>query len=162
MYDKILLPLDGSELAHRAMRHAVELARLSGGEIVLLQVIESEAQIIAQTTPATIEPLPGAGTISAQVLREAIDEQRRVATANLEASAQTIRDAGVKRVSIEMAEGSAGDAIVNAAKALNCDLVVMATHGRSGIKRAILGSVADHVARNTPGIPVLLVHPDEP
>jgi nucleotide-binding universal stress UspA family protein len=160
MYRKILLPLDGSELAHRAMRHAVELARLADAELVLLQVVESEAQVIAQTTPATIEPIPGTGAVSAEVVHEAIAEQRRAATANLEASAQTIRGAGVKRVSFELAEGAAGEAIVDAAVRLGCDLVVMATHGRSGIKRAILGSVADHVARHTPGIPVLLVHPE--
>ena len=160
MYRKILLPLDGSELAHRAMRHAVEIARLANAELVLLQVVESEAQMIAQTTPATIEPMPGTGSVSAEVVQEVIAEQRRSATANLEASAATVRAAGVKNVSIDLAEGSAGEAIVDAAKRLGCDLVVMATHGRSGIKRAILGSVADHVARNTPGIPVLLVHPE--
>jgi nucleotide-binding universal stress UspA family protein len=160
VYRKILLPLDGSELAHRAMRHATEIARLSGAEVVLLQIVESEAQVIAQTTPATIEPIPGAGSVSAEVVHEAVEEQRKVAMANLEASAATIRGAGVAKVSVQLAEGSPGEAIVDAAKSLGCDLVVMATHGRSGIKRAILGSVADHVARNTPGIPVLLVHPE--
>ncbi len=161
MYRKILLPLDGSELAHRAMRHAVEIGRLAGAEVVLLQVVDSEAQVIAQTTPATIEPIPGTGSVSAEVVHEAVAEQRRIAAANLEASAKTIRDAGVGSVSTELVEGAPGEAIVEAAKRLGCDLVVMATHGRSGLKRALLGSVADHVARNTPGIPVLLVHPEE-
>ncbi|MBM3140165.1 MAG: universal stress protein [Chloroflexi bacterium] len=158
MYRKILLPLDGSDLAGRAVRHAVALAKMSSAEVVVLQVIDSEAQILARTTPATIEPLP-AGATTAEVVRKAVAGQREAAQEQLDAAAKALRGEGVERVSSEVVEGSPGGAITRAAERLGCDLVVMATHGRSGIKRAILGSVADHVARHTPGIPVLLVHP---
>lgn len=159
MYQKIMLPLDGSDTAHRAIRHASGLARATGGEIVIVQVVDSEAQILAQTATATIEPMP-AGPISAEIVHEAVAAQRQDAEANLERAAQQLREDGVTRVSTQVLEGSPGEAITSAAATLGCDLVVMATHGRSGIKRAILGSVADHVVRHTPGIAVLLVHPE--
>lgn len=60
MYQKILLPLDGSDVSRRALRHASGLARATGGEVVLVQVIDSEAQVLAQTTTATIGPCPPA------------------------------------------------------------------------------------------------------
>ena len=62
------------------------------------------------------------------------------------------------KVSIEVAEGVPGDAVVEAAQRLGCDLVIMATHGRSGLGRAVLGSVADHVVRHVHSA-VLLVRP---
>lgn len=159
MYRKILLPLDGSEISHRALRHASGLARATNGEIVLVQVVDSEGQILSQTATATVEPLP-AGPISADIVHDAVEAQREAARENLGQAAERLRNEGVNAVASEILEGSAGDEITAAAQRLGCDLVVMATHGRSGIKRAILGSVADHVVRNTPGIAVLLVHPD--
>jgi nucleotide-binding universal stress UspA family protein len=159
MYRKILLPLDGSEISTRAMRHASGIAQATGGEVVLVQVVDSEAQILAQTATATIEPLP-AGPISANIVHDAVQAQRQAAEEILQQAAQQLREEGVQTVSMEILEGSPGDQITEAAARLGCDLVVMATHGRSGIKRAILGSVADHVVRNTPGIAVLLVHPE--
>ena len=56
--------------------------------------------------------------------------------------------------------GSPGDEIVRVAADEGFDLIVMATHARSGWKRALLGSVADHVLPHSPGVPVLLVHPE--
>jgi nucleotide-binding universal stress UspA family protein len=159
MYRKILLPLDGSETAQRALRHASGVARATDGEVVLVQVVDSEAQILAQTASATIEPLP-AGPISVEIVHDAVEAQRQAARENLERAAQQLREDGVRAVSMQVLEGSAGDQITAAAAGLGCDLVVMATHGRSGIRRAILGSVADHVVRHTPGIAVLLVHPE--
>ncbi|MDA0365263.1 MAG: universal stress protein [Chloroflexi bacterium] len=159
MYKKILLPLDGSDISRRALRHASGLARATDGEVVLIQIIDSEAQVLAQTTTATIEPLP-AGPISIEIVHQAVEGQRLAAQETLDAAAQQLREDGIPTVTTEVIEGSAGDEITAAAARLGCDLVVMATHGRSGIRRAILGSVADHVVRHTPGIAVLLVHPE--
>lgn len=159
MYQKIMLPLDGSDVARAALRHASGVARATGGEIVLVQVIDSAAQILAQTASATIEPLPS-GPISAEIVHEAVAAQREAAKATLEAAAQLLREDGVTALSTRVLEGSPGEVITSAAAELGCDLIVMATHGRSGIRRAILGSVTDHVVRHTPGIAVLLVHPE--
>lgn len=93
-------------------------------------------------------------------MQQAVAGQRLAAQENLDAAAQQLREDGTPTVTTEVIEGSPGDEITAAAARLGCDLVVMATHGRTGILRAILGSVADHVVRHTPGIAVLLVHPE--
>lgn len=160
MYTKILLPVDGSPLSSEAIPHAAALAKLSGGEIVLLQVVDSEAQMISQASGVTIEPLP-AGQITVEIAREAVEAQRRSAQGNLEDARRRLEAEGVKSVSLEIRQGSAGDVIVDTVEDLGCDVVVLATHGRSGLKRALLGSVADHVARHTPSASVLLVRPAE-
>jgi nucleotide-binding universal stress UspA family protein len=159
MYRRVMLPLDGSDLAKQALRHAIMLATAGSSEVVLLQVIDSEAQIIAQTTPATIEPIP-AGRITAEVAHEAVEGQRQAAVANLQSAEADLKAAGIERVVAEIVEGPPGEAIADAAQRLGCDVIVMATHGRSGLRRAILGSVADHVVRHTPTSAVLLVKPD--
>ena len=60
-----------------------------------------------------------------------------------------------------MLEGLPGDRIVEEAQARKSEVVVMSTHGRSGVRRAVLGSVADHVLRHLDEVPLLLVHPAE-
>lgn len=67
----------------------------------------------------------------------------------------------MSEVSTQVAEGNPYALIPQATADEGCDLVVIATHGRSGLGRALLGSVADHVVRNTPTATVLIVHPDE-
>ena len=62
-------------------------------------------------------------------------------------------------MSIEVVEGQPAQSITDSVERLDCDLVVIATHGRSGLGRALLGSVADHVARHTPTAAVLLIRP---
>jgi nucleotide-binding universal stress UspA family protein len=157
MYRKILLTLDGSDLSATAIPHAVSIAKASSAPIVLLQVVDSVAHIMAQATPAGFDL--GGGALTAQVAEEAVTAQRQGAQEHLEAAKAQLAAEGVTDVSTEIVEGSAGDAIVEAAARLGADLVVMATHGRSGLGRVLLGSVADHVVRNTPNAAVLLVRP---
>ena len=160
MYNKILLPLDGSDLSRQAISHTTELAKCFGTNVVLLQVIDSVAQIIAETTPASIEPIPS-GQLTVEIAEIAVQGQREAAEANLAAVVGQLVQAGISedKISIDIAEGAAAQAITQAVERLECDLVVIATHGRSGLGRALLGSVADHVARNTPSAAVLLIRP---
>ena len=160
MYNKILLPLDGSDLSHQAIPHAIAVATGIGAQIVLFQVIDSAAHIISETTPATIEPIPS-GELTVEIAESAVEGQRQAAQANLDAKKEQVVAGGIDaaRVSTEVVEGTASQAIEEAVERLGCDLVIIATHGRSGIKRVLLGSVADHVARNTPGAAVLLIRP---
>jgi nucleotide-binding universal stress UspA family protein len=159
MFDRILLPIDGSELSEAAVEHAAALGEKFEATVIVLQVIDSEAQIIAHTAPATIEPLPS-GQITAQIAHEAVEGQREKARGNLDRVAAGLRERGIA-TETSIVEGGPGDAICAAVEALECDTVVMATHGRSGFKRAVLGSVADHVVRNTPTASVLLIRPVE-
>ena len=160
MYKKILLPMDGSDLSHQSIPHAIAVATGIDARIALFQVIDSVAHIISETTPATIEPIPS-GELTVEIAESAVEAQRQAAQANLDAARDQIVAAGIDaaRVSTEVVEGSASQAIEEAVERLGCDLVIIATHGRSGLKRALLGSVADHVARNTPNAAVLLIRP---
>jgi nucleotide-binding universal stress UspA family protein len=157
MYKKVLLTLDGSELSATAVPHAAQIAASAEAEVVLLRIIDSVGHIIAQSTPAGFEM--SAGGLTAEIAEQAVGAQRASAQAEMDGIAERLRAEGVPTVSTVIAEGIPGDEIVRVAETLNCDLVVMATHGRSGLGRAVLGSVADYVARHTPHSAVLLVRP---
>lgn len=160
MYKKILLPLDGSELSHQAIPHAIAVATGIDAEVALIQVIDSVVQIISETIPPTIEPIPS-GELTVEIAESAVAAQREAAQANLDAVTAQIVAGGIEaaRITTEVAEGNASQSIENAVERLSSDLVIIATHGRSGIKRLLLGSVADHIARNTPTAAVLLIRP---
>jgi nucleotide-binding universal stress UspA family protein len=159
MYQRILLTNDGSELAAAAIPHASTIAKATGAEVVVLQVVDSVAQIMTQMTTGTIEPLP-AGPVTAEIAEESVGSQHAEAEKGLNAVKARLETDGVQNVRILVAEGRPQDAIVDVARELGCDLIVMATHGRSGLGRAILGSVADHVVRNASNAAVLLTRPD--
>ncbi|MFA7249566.1 MAG: universal stress protein [Dehalococcoidia bacterium] len=160
MYNKILLALDGSEVSQQAIPHAVTLAKQTGASVVLVRVIDSEAQMIMRVSGATIEPIP-VGQVTADIARDAVAAEREEAESDLQAVKDAMAAQGVTNVTTMIREGYPGDEIVNAAAETKADVVVIATHGRSGIRRAILGSVADHVVRNTPMASVLLVRAHE-
>lgn len=158
MFSKILVPLDGSDLSRQALEHATVLAQKTGAPVVLLQVIDSESQLIAQASGLAIEPL-SMGEITVDAARGAVAAQRAAAEENLRGAVAAMGSA--VKVETVIREGHAGTEIVDAVEELGCDTVVMATHGRTGIRRAILGSVADHVARHTPSASVILIKPHE-
>ncbi len=157
MFSKILLPLDGSDLSSQAVEHAKALATATNASLVLLQVVDSEAQLISQASGITIEPL-AMGEVTVDAARAAVAAQRAVAEENLNAAKAALESAGISVEAI-VREGQPGDQIVDAVEELGCDVVVIATHGRTGFRRAILGSVADHVVRHTPTASVLLIKP---
>lgn len=128
--DKILVPLDGSALAESAIPRAVEMARMGLSSLLLMRAAEAHT-------------LPGADPTEAQVevVREAEEYLKGVA-------AGLARD-GVRNVETSVWYGSAASAIVDAARLRKADLIVMSTHGRSGLGRLILGSVAESVLRGT-------------
>ena len=157
MFSKILLPLDGSDLSAKAIEHAKALAKGVNAPIVLLQVVDSEAQLISQASGIAIEPM-AMGEVTVGAAREAVKAQRAAAQQNLEAVKAALAAEGIV-AETTIREGQAGDEIVAAVEECGCDVVVIATHGRTGFRRAILGSVADHVARHTPTASVLLIKP---
>jgi nucleotide-binding universal stress UspA family protein len=157
VFERVLVPVDGSELCESAI---AQVPRLSGAgtEVVLVEVIDSAARILAQTTPAGFA-WNDAG-ISVDIVSEVIAAQRAAADEHLAAARARLEAAGLTRIEARTLEGIPGPAIVELAQEIGADIVVMATHGRSGLRRTVLGSVADHVVRHLHGIPVLLVHPD--
>jgi nucleotide-binding universal stress UspA family protein len=137
----ILVPLDGSVIAEAALTPAVDLARTSGAKLVLLRAAE------AHTGPLT-DPVEA----QVHVMREA-EEYLAGAQARVKA-------AGVAAVELSAWYGPPAEAIVEAARHRHADLIVMSSHGRSGLGRLVLGSVAETVLRGT-RVPILLIRPGE-
>ena len=136
MFKKILVPLDGSPLAEAILPQVTELARALGAEVLLLRVA------IAHVFPG-VDPT---------------DEEVRVvheAEEYVEALAGKLADKGV-RVGTAVRYGKAAGEIINHITDNKMDLVAMSTHGRSGLSRLVMGSVAEEVVRNA-GVPVLLM-----
>lgn len=137
--DKLLIPLDGSKLAEHALGKAVDVAE---GEPTFLLLRAAEASTWPGVDP-TAEQI--------RVVREAEDY--------LEGVKRTLAARGIDRVETSVWYGPPASAIVEAAAVGKADLIVMSTHGRSGLGRLILGSVAEAVLRGTT-TPILLLRAD--
>lgn len=146
MYSRLLLPTDGSHDSHAAVEHAAVLARATGASIVVLEVIESPHEVWGRASAAGWLPA-GDGFLTDEHVAQIRDAERRAATEHLRALEAELHREGVERVESRVAEGKPGPAIIEAASAAGCDAIVMATHGRSGLARVLLGSVAEYVAR---------------
>jgi len=146
MYEKILVPLDGSVLAERAIRHAQEIARGTRSEILLMQAVNFPVPVVPE---AVLMP-------DAKWLAEA----KKEAAQYLEGIAASLREAGM-RVRTLLDERPPADAILHIAAREEVDLIVMSTHGRGGLSRMLMGSVAESVFRATSRT-VMLVKPERP
>ena len=156
MYERVLLTTDGSVLSRAAVEHASRLVDRARGEAVVLAVSEPLPQFPAQA--ATVDP---AAPRHPGLTDEMAAEFTAAARADAEALRAALGAAGVAQVSIDVSVGLPGETIVARARDLACDAVVMATHGRSGLARTLLGSVADHVVSHLRDVPVVLIRPTE-
>jgi len=147
MFKRILVPLDGSARAEQAIPTAGRIARATGGAVVLLQIILPPVDY-----GYGLYMLWPAFTVFDQGVQEAVVEAayylERVATSSYLAGVETEVVAGT---------GSAAAMIFSVTEEKNIDLIVMCTHGDTGLKRWVLGSVAQKVARHAP-VPVLVLH----
>ena len=141
MYDRILVPTDGSPGADRVVDHAAELAAIHGAELHAIYVVNTAgyAGLPADTAIEGLGPM--------------LHDQGEAA---LDRAAGRIEDVPFERV---LVDGTPSTAIVEHAESEGCDLIVMGTHGRGGINRLLLGSVAERVVR-TSSVPVLTVRVD--
>lgn len=144
MYTKILVPLDGSALAERAVAQAEEIAKASGAEVILVQVVQ-----------APLGKTPEAGQSEEG---KAFLETAAQARAYLAMVATRVSGAGVK-ARFEVLEGAPAAGILGFAHDQDVDIIVMSTHGRSGVSKLVMGSVAEKVMLTTKR-PVLLVKPE--
>ena len=144
MYARIVVPLDGSELAERALSQAEELARLAGAPLHLVRVVDFTR---LERYGAYGLALEYAG------LAQVLADESAAAQEYLARVEGELRERGVQATS-EVRTGSAPRELVAVARP--DDAIVMATHGRGGMARWFLGSVAEEVARRSP-VPVMLV-----
>jgi nucleotide-binding universal stress UspA family protein len=146
-YQKLLVPLDGSAWSERAIPHAMDLAKLHGAQILLLHVFVPPA-------PEFVPELALAGQ------NEPFDQLRDQAKTYMDGVVAALQAEGVS-VRGEVLEGfDVPGLIADTAKHEAIDLIVMSTHGRSGIARLIFGSVARGVMDHCK-VPTLLIHPEK-
>jgi nucleotide-binding universal stress UspA family protein len=144
MFRNIVVPIDGSECARRAFDIALDLARSQGARLAICSVVDPI--VISGAAP----PSPAMDLVLTDVENEA---RRHVAEALARARKEGVAAQG------EMLVGVAFDRILEYAKAHSADLIVMGTHGRTGLPRFFIGSVAEMVLRKSP-CPVLIARED--
>lgn len=144
MYKRILVPLDGSPLAEAALPHAEAIARAEGAEIVLLRV-----PVVPVTEFFNREP-----SIGAKIQEEEDAEAERY----INKIACNVNRLHIP-VSAITREGFVPETILAVAEETHADLIAMSTHGRAGVQRWLMGSVADRVVHHS-HIPVILIHPN--
>ncbi|MEA5387198.1 universal stress protein [Haloarculaceae archaeon H-GB11] len=139
MYDSVLVPTDGSDGSERAVEHAVDLATQYDATLHTLYVVESTRLSGLSDSDGVLESLEDAG-------RRAVDEVVSLAHAE-----------DVDSIEASVARGVPHEAILTYVDDRDIDLVVMGTHGRSGLSKDLLGSVTEKIVRSA-SVPVLTVH----
>ncbi len=146
MYQKILVATDGSALSKKAVSSAIELAALSGATLVALKVVPRYPQSYFEG---------GLALQAAEVSR--VEKQwAEEGQAIVDAVQQLAEAQGVKSKGVTAKSDLVSEAIIAAAKKNKCDLIVMASHGRRGVKRLLLGSETHQVLTHS-HIPVLVL-----
>lgn len=146
MYKRILVSTDGSELSGKAVDHAIALAKVHGAELVALKVVHLQTGNHWE------------GALIHDDAAKAAQEQRWTAASQaivdgVKASAQA---AGVKVQAVTEKSNFIADTVIDVAKKTDCDLIIMASHGRRGLARVLLGSETQHVLTHS-HIPVLVL-----
>lgn len=145
MIKKILVPLDGSKLAEKALPYAEALAEKLGAELILTWVLH----------PLIVMSDYGASSYETIISLEKNEATQYLTTTQIELQKRHLP------VRINILEGQAADAIIELACQERVGLIVMSTHGRSGLSRWVHGSVATKVLQHAP-CPVFLVRAKEP
>ena len=143
-YQRILIPLDGSELSEQALDHAYPLARAFGAELLLVGVLDLTAGMY-DVYAETLQPL------------DLKDQLETLLAGTLDRAVARVQsqDLPVRRF---LEVGIPHEEIAELAKREGVDLIVMTTHGRKGLSHLLLGSVAEKVLRTAP-CPVLVMRP---
>ena len=142
MYKNILVPVDGSDIAGQALREAIRLARSLSSRIRVIHIVNGTPS--PDCTPSVIEEL--------------ITQQRSTGESILHEAKTAVRSAGIEvdHRLIEALGEPAGKFVVVEANDWPAHLIVCGTHGRSGLKRLLMGSDAEYIVRHSP-VPILLV-----
>jgi nucleotide-binding universal stress UspA family protein len=152
MFKQILVPLDGSERAEQALPIAARIAHTGGGVVTLLRVVDVQEWYGPYFVPTGGGYLPSGGWTPSS----GMNEGQEVAEAYLKGTAASAPLLGVQ-TSVTVRDGAAAHVILEEIEVQHANLVVMSSHGRSGLTRWALGSVAEHIARDAT-VPVLLLH----
>ena len=130
MYQRILVATDGSALSKKAVKHAISLAASTGASLVALKVVPRYP----------VSFFDGSATLTVETVSEAEKKWVTDAEAQLDAVVKEAQSAGVKAKTAVVKSDLIAESIISAARKHKADLVVMASHGRKGLKRILLGS----------------------
>jgi nucleotide-binding universal stress UspA family protein len=159
VFKNVLLPLDGTPLAEQILEPAACLAGLCGAQLTLVRIIKPAVRLSYLPEDSTIE-----GLTRTSVLEELHQHQQQVeeqARAYLDGIVARLRQRGLRvEERVVVAEQPAAG-ILREAQTRGADLIALETHGRRGLKRLLLGSVADKVIRGS-SVPVLVHRPLQP
>ena len=153
MFERILVPLDGSELAEQALPYAREVASKFNARVTILRAIPTREQAFREVVGG-----PGATTapeLTTGVAMNLYEAEEASAGDYLRRIAQGFSGSGIS-VETETVEGAPEWAIKTRAAELGAGLIVMASHGRGGLGRLVYGSVADAILRES-DVPVMLI-----
>ena len=146
MYQRILVPTDGSTLSKKAVKSAIELATMSGAELIALYVVPRYPMSYFEGGISV------ADSEVARTEKQWAEKGQAVVDAVQNAAAAE----GVKAKAVLARSNLVAESVISAAKKHKCDLIVMASHGRKGIKRILLGSETQHVLTHSK-LPVLVL-----
>ena len=130
MYQHILIPTDGSELAEHGVAHGLALAKFLGAKVSIIFVVE---------------PFPEITGRYLETLARYVELRKEQATSELDRAAKAAKDAGVPCETIQVENSQPHQGIIAAAEDKGCDLIVMSSHGRSGLSVLLIGSVTNKV-----------------
>ena len=143
MFKRILVPTDGSEITSKAVSTALDLAKAGEGQLFVISVKEP----FPYSAISEMQPVPP---------QEFYDAQERIAAARVKAVVDAAKAAGVACNGHTVEALHAWEAILDHAKNQQCDLIVMASHGRRGVAALLLGSETQRVLIHS-ALPVLIV-----
>lgn len=146
-FETLLIPLDGSHLSESAMEHATEFGELFDSAYHLTRIVSYPIDIASPYLPHT-----------AQLNQQVMEDAKKGAAEYLEGKAEEMRRRGLRVTTSVVVDAQAGQGILAETEAVGADMVAMATHGRKGISRVMLGSAADKVLRGI-HTPLLLYRP---
>lgn len=148
MYNRILISTDGSEVGQKGVDHGLELAKALGLDVIVITVTER--------FPVYSSGVGYDFTWSNPALVEYSEGQKKAADGILANARQAAERSGVSADTIHVPDAQVADAIIAAAQEHKCGLIVMASHGRRGVGRLMLGSKTSEVLSHS-DIPVLVV-----
>ena len=146
MYTRILVATDGSNLSKKAVTHAIQLAATCGAELVALKVVPRYPQAYFE----------GSVPLSVADVSRIEGQWTEAAKTALDSVQKTAKSKGVSAKGVTVKSDVVSDAITATAKKQKADLIVMASHGRKGIKRLLLGSETQQVLTHS-HVPVLVL-----
>jgi nucleotide-binding universal stress UspA family protein len=140
MYRHILIPTDGSKLAEHGVAHGLALAKFLGAKVSVIFVVEPFSEMTGRFQEA---------------VAKYAELRKEQATSTLDHAADRAKEAGVPCDTIRVESAQPHQAIIAAAEEKGCDLIVMSSHGRSGLSMFLIGSVTNKVLTQAK-IPVLV------